>query len=86
MKKRTFLAGAFIGGVLSGAVALLYAPQSGEKTRRQLQYKGEKAVDKVVKKSKSLCKKSEKAVYDASEFAKEKADEIVAKAKEVIKK
>ena len=49
-------------------------------------HKGEKAVEKVVKKGKSVCKKSEEALYSASELAKVKADGIVAKAKEVIKK
>lgn len=86
MKKRTFLAGALVGGAVAGIAALLTAPQSGKKTRRQLQYRGEEAVEKVVESGERLCKKGKKTVLHASDFAKEKADEIVLKAKEVIKK
>lgn len=86
MKKRTFLAGAFVGSLVGSAVALLYAPQAGKKTRRQLQYKGEETLDKTVETSRLLCKKGTKVVTDVSELAKDKAEIIVLKAKEVINK
>lgn len=86
MKKRTFLAGAFVGSLVGSAVALLYAPQAGKKTRRQLQYKGEETLNKAVVTSRSLCKKGNKAVSDVSELAKGKAEVLVVKAKEVINK
>jgi len=35
-----FLAGLILGGLIGAVVALLFAPQSGEETRRQLQEKG----------------------------------------------
>lgn len=79
MKKRTFLAGAVIGGILSSAAALLYAPQSGTKTRRQLQYKGEEVVDKAVKKSKTLCKKGNEAILEISDATKEKIEQVIKK-------
>jgi len=36
-----------IGGILGAGIALLFAPQSGRKTRRQLHRLGKKAVNKA---------------------------------------
>lgn len=37
-----FIAGALLGGLIGAGAALLYAPQSGEKTRKQLKGEAEK--------------------------------------------
>ncbi len=36
-----------IGGILGAGIALLFAPQSGRKTRRDIRYLGEKAWNKT---------------------------------------
>ena len=38
-----FLAGAVVGGAIGATVALLFAPQSGEETRKMLKDRAEKA-------------------------------------------
>ena len=45
--KSDFLAGLLIGGALGAALALLYAPQSGDETREKLKQKGEDIKDKT---------------------------------------
>lgn len=42
-----FLAGFLIGGAAGAAIALMYAPQAGEKTRRQLQRGFEDCGEKI---------------------------------------
>ena len=37
-----------LGGAVGGVLGLLYAPSSGEETRRRLKFYAEEAVDKVV--------------------------------------
>ncbi|MBL4889769.1 MAG: YtxH domain-containing protein [Candidatus Lindowbacteria bacterium] len=37
-----------LGGAIGGAIGMLYAPDSGEETRRRLKYYSEEAADKVV--------------------------------------
>lgn len=45
--KSDFLVGFLIGGALGAAVALLYAPQSGDETRGKLKEKGGELKDKT---------------------------------------
>lgn len=44
-----FLAGAVLGGAIGATVALLFAPQSGEETRKMIKKKAEKAGKDLVK-------------------------------------
>lgn len=43
------LAAFVIGGLVGGAIALLYAPQSGRKTRELLMTEGQETADKVMR-------------------------------------
>lgn len=43
MSPKGFFAGLLLGGLLGAGISLLYAPQSGEKTRKQLKEKADEA-------------------------------------------
>ena len=45
--KSDFLVGLLLGGALGAALALLYAPQSGNETREKLKQKGDEIKDKT---------------------------------------
>ena len=60
-----YLAAFAIGAVAGAAIALLYAPQSGEETRKL-----------IASKSKELKGKAQDALHDAKEFIDEKKSEI----------
>ena len=49
MNKSTGLTAFVLGGLVGGAIALLYAPQSGRKTREFLMTEGQETADKVMK-------------------------------------
>ncbi|MCF0166112.1 MAG: YtxH domain-containing protein [Bacteroidales bacterium] len=82
MKTSTFFA--FLSGALVGAAAaILYAPQSGEKTRQQLSEGIDKEYQKIkvqLEKAKAACEKAcakaEAAIEEISEEIKDTAEEI----------
>ncbi len=67
-----FCAGAAVGA----GVALLYAPQSGEETRKCLRKKAEQARDKVVEAGEELAEKG-KAVYEKGAKVVEEASDLL---------
>jgi len=74
MSPKGFFAGFLVGGLLGAGIALLYAPQSGDKTRKQLKQKADEAKIKG-----HLAKKE--AMEKAGLF-KEKIDESVEEARD----
>lgn len=66
-----FLVGAFVGFV----IGLLYAPQSGEETRKLIKQKGIEVTEKAKEKGEEL-----------KEVVKSKVEEVKEKGKEVLKK
>lgn len=62
-----FLAGAVVGGAIGATVALLFAPQSGEETRKYLAKRAKEAGEDFEDMRKSLEPKFKKAKKD---FAK----------------
>ena len=54
-----------IGGLVGGAVALLYAPQSGRKTREFLMTEGQETADKVMKSIREAQESVIKTIDDA---------------------
>jgi gas vesicle protein len=82
----------FAVGVVAGAtVALIYAPQTGEKTRKQLKRKLEDAGDYLKDASENLGDYADKAVKrgkdawgDASEAASKAASKAVKKASDLV--
>ncbi|GAB6183366.1 YtxH domain-containing protein [Thermodesulfovibrio hydrogeniphilus] len=69
------LAAFLLGGVIGAAFALLYAPKSGEETRREIK-----------KKAKELKKKTVRAAEDIYEEMEEISDMIKRKMKELKEK
>jgi gas vesicle protein len=65
----TFLVGFIIGGVTGAVVSLLYAPQSGEKTRAVIKEKTIELVDKTTDTFEDAYKKAENAATDAVQKA-----------------
>lgn len=61
----TFLAGFVIGGLVGAAVALLYAPQSGEETRTIIKEKSIELKDKATETAEETRARAEKALEEA---------------------
>jgi len=59
-----FIAGAVIGGAIGATVALLFAPQSGEETRKDIAKKAKEAGKDFEEMRKSLEPKFDKAKKD----------------------
>lgn len=81
----TFLTGAAIGAGL----ALLFAPQSGEETRKQIKDMGDKVSDEVKQNYDKVAKESQKAIQtvkDASDKALVQIKSFIEGTKENIKK
>jgi gas vesicle protein len=67
----------FVAGAAVGAgVALLYAPQSGEDTRKYLRKKAEEAKEKVAEAGEDLAEKG-RALYEKGAKVVEEAGELL---------
>jgi gas vesicle protein len=85
-----FIKGIIIGGVVGAAIGILYAPQSGRKTREDIDRKAEEFLTKAKKEYEAALKKSGKAYESAvkelkymESDAKEKVGEIEEKVDEL---
>jgi len=86
MNKSTCSPGSFLTGLVAGAlvgagIALLYAPQSGEETRKQLKKKADEVKDKAEKAKEDALVKME----EMKETAQQKAADIKKRAKKAAK-
>jgi len=80
----SFLAGLLIGG-LAGAVAmLLLAPQSGEKTRTQIQQKSIELRDRAVKNVEDAVAQTRTKARQITADVREKADELEQRGQDAI--
>lgn len=78
-----FIKGIILGGLIGAAIGILYAPQSGRKTRKDMNRKAEEFLTKVQKEYEATLKKSGKAYKSAvrqlkhlESSAKEKAGKV----------
>ena len=76
-----FLLGAFIGGLIGGATALLFAPTSGKKLRRKISDKAEGVYEDAQEYYESGKEKAEEIYRDG----KKKVTNIVDDAKKIVK-
>jgi gas vesicle protein len=60
-----FIKGIILGGVIGAAIGILYAPQSGRKTREDINRKAEKLLTKSKEEYEATLKKSSKAYESA---------------------
>ena len=60
-----FVKGIILGGVIGAAIGILYAPQSGRKTREDINRKAEELLTKAKKEYEATLKKSSKAYESA---------------------
>lgn len=78
----TFLVGFLVGGLTGAVVALLYAPQSGEKTRAVIKEKAIELVDTL----EDTSKKIEPAAVDAFEKIQNEIKKVTTKKTELTDK
>jgi gas vesicle protein len=64
-----FLVGFLVGGITGAVISLLYAPQSGEKTRAVIKEKAIELVDKTTDTLEDTYKKAEEAAKDTVQKA-----------------
>ena len=60
-----FVKGIILGGLVGAAIGILYAPQSGRKTRRDINNKAEELLSKAKEEYETALKKSGKAYESA---------------------
>ena len=87
-KNSKFALGAVFGAIAGVIGGLLFAPQSGEETRKDIKDGANKAIDKMHKEAEKLQKdasgaidKAETAIKDAGRTATKRSKELLAEAK-----
>ena len=83
-KRGSFLSGLVIGGIIGGALAVLLAPQSGEKAREWLKKKKDDNQDRIDDIMKKVKYTKEKVIASAKE-AKDAIDDSLSKLTQTIK-
>lgn len=77
-----FASGLLLGGVIGAVVGILYAPDSGKRTRKRIHRKSDELVDDVVKYAQQSRDKAEQIVEDG----KKRVDELLEESKALLKK
>lgn len=77
-----FASGLLLGGVIGAVVGILYAPDSGKRTRKRIHRKSDELVDDVVKYAQQSRDKAELIVEDG----KKRVDELLEESKALLKK
>jgi len=72
-----FVAGAVIGGLAGALTMLLMAPQSGERTRRQIRRKALKLRDQVADNAEGAMEKAEESLDEALERVRKLRKETI---------
>jgi len=77
-----FASGILLGAVIGSVVALLFAPDSGKRTRKRIHRKSDELLDDVVDYAKQSRGKAEEIV----EEGKKRVEELIEEAKTTLKK
>lgn len=83
---KSFMLGVITGGVVGGLIALLYAPKSGKRLRRDIMEKKDDIVDDVEHYIAATKDKASKMITDGRKKAETIIDEAVKRAEEISKK
>jgi gas vesicle protein len=78
-----FLTGFVVGGLVGAAVALLFAPQSGEGTRAQIRAKGVEMAEKAKEEVEKARLRAEQALEEARAKAEAVAADLRRRAEEI---
>jgi gas vesicle protein len=81
-----FGTGLLIGAVIGGVIALLYAPQSGKKTRKFLKNKATEFVDEVKEEASEVVDEVKEKASEVVDEVKEKASGVMDTVKGVTSK
>ncbi|MFH1428388.1 MAG: YtxH domain-containing protein [Candidatus Margulisiibacteriota bacterium] len=83
-RKSKFTLGLFLGSIIGAITALLYAPQSGEKTREWVQKTTEENQDKIDE-FKKVANTTKNKVVETAKEAKDAIEDSLCKLTETIK-
>jgi gas vesicle protein len=83
---KSFMLGVITGGVVGGLIALLYAPKSGKRLRRDIMEKKDDIMDDVEHYIASTKDKAARLVTDGKKKAESIIDDAVKRAEEISKK
>ena len=87
MSNRTdFVSGFILGGLLGTAMALLFAPRTGEETRERLMDTAEELRDRARERADDVARKVRDATDDLSQRGRTTLDESAAKLRDVIER
>lgn len=76
-----FTSGLILGGIVGSVLGILYAPDSGKRTRKKIQRKSDELVDDVVKYAHQSRDRAEEIVEDGRKRVEELMDEAKASLK-----
>lgn len=77
-----FASGLILGAVIGSVLGILYAPDSGKRTRRRIQRKSDEFIDDAVAYAKQSRDKAEEIV----EEGKKRVEELLEETKTILKK
>jgi gas vesicle protein len=81
---KSFVIGAFFGALMGASLGILFAPDSGEKTRKKIKEKSEGLVEKGAEKAEELKIKAEEIREKVGPY-KEKAGEMIQETEDKIR-
>lgn len=71
-----FAAGLFVGGLIGATTALLFAPQSGQRTRRKIRHKAEDLSDRAEESVRHAAEDARRVAGDAKRAAERSSERI----------
>jgi len=83
-KISSFLISLVMGSLIGAGVALLMAPQSGDKTRALIKDKSNELRDKALETAESTRDRAEKTLGDISQTTRERANELMKRGQNLV--
>lgn len=71
-----FAAGLFVGGLIGATTALLFAPQSGRRTRRKIRHKAEDLSDRAEESIRHAAEDARRVADDAKQAAERSTERV----------